>query len=48
MQENQAPSLEEWVDSDQNLNEKTTELFESNLTVALTIRRFLSLNRLPN
>ncbi|WP_111669148.1 hypothetical protein [Algoriphagus litoralis] len=42
MQENQAPSLEEWVDSDQNLNEKTTELFESNLPVEEQAREALT------
>jgi hypothetical protein len=42
MQENQAPSLEEWVDSDQNLNEKTTELFESNLSVDEQAREALT------
>lgn len=42
MQENQVPSLEEWVDSDQNLNEKTTELFESNLPVEEQAREALT------
>jgi len=42
MQENQVPSLEEWVDSDQNLNEKTTELFESDLSVEEQAREALT------
>lgn len=42
MQENHLPSLEEWVDSDQNLNEKTTELFESNLPVEEQAREALN------
>lgn len=42
MQDNQVPSLEEWVDSDQDLNEKTTELFESNLPVEEQAREALT------
>lgn len=42
MQENQVPTLEEWVDSDQNLNEKTTELFESNLPVEAQAREAIN------
>ena len=33
MNQNSIPSLEEWVDSEPELNNKTTELFESNLSI---------------
>ena len=35
------PSLEEWIDSDPRLNEKTTELFESNLPIDQQAREAL-------
>lgn len=41
MQENQLPSLEEWVDSHVGLNKKTTELFESDFTVELQVKKAL-------
>jgi len=33
MNQNSIPSLEEWVDSELELNKKTTELFESDLSI---------------
>lgn len=41
MQENQLPSLEEWVDSHDGLNKKTTELFESDLPVEVQAKKAL-------
>lgn len=42
MQENHIPSLEEWVDSDQNLTKVPTELFESNLPIEEQAREALT------
>jgi hypothetical protein len=41
MEQNNIPSLEEWVESDLELNKKTTELFESDLPIEVQAQEAL-------
>ncbi|WP_192346464.1 hypothetical protein [Algoriphagus sp. Y33] len=41
MKQTSIPSLEEWVDSEPELNKKTTELFESDLSIEVQAREAL-------